>query len=167
MLLLSCFALFMFFLAPPAEALKQRPHPIEDLIEGDVRTPPEGKHIVEERPATPAYPLPSTSKFAQETALETFPKSDERKSEEPELGAEVDEWANWDDWTESDDWDTWNETPEETQEAGDNSAASADDWGWDNWLDEEEKTTEESISPPGPDAAPIPNTTTSVTKPRT
>lgn len=107
---------FVFFLAAAilgsasyGYALKMEAHPIADLIEGDERTPPEGEHIVEERPATPAYPLANTSEFSQASAVETYPGEKETEGAASDaMEQEWDEWANWDEWDETDDWNSWN-----------------------------------------------------------
>lgn len=96
----------------PAYAIEMRSHPIYDLIEGDKRTPPEEENIVEERPATPAYPLPSTRKFSQETAVETFPEQTrEQVDTRSRAEDEWDEWSSWDEWTDMESWDDWDLEP--------------------------------------------------------
>ena len=125
------FALILFFafgflnFLPHAEALKVRAHPIRDLIEGDERVPPQGEHIVEERPATPAYPLPNTTKFSRQTAVETFPqiaKKEDQAGVSPEGGDEWADWSSWDETSKKDEWDSWGE---------DQNSQSTD--GWDSW----------------------------------
>lgn len=116
-LLGACLCLSLF--NPPfLYALKLRPHPIQDLIEGDERTPPEGEHIVEERAATPAYPLPNMPSFTQESAIETFPPSTETektKEATSEFEDEWSEWSSWDEWSNLDEWENWGES--ETSDA--------------------------------------------------
>ena len=114
---------FSFFRPPLLYALKVRPHPIEDLIEGDERTPPEGEFIVEERAATPAYPLPNMPSFAEESAIETFPPSakvDKTKEAASEFEDEWSEWSSWDEWSNLDEWENWGDS-----EASESSASSA------------------------------------------
>lgn len=107
-----CFSLFKPSLL---YALKLRPHPIQDLIEGDERTPPEGEHIVEERAATPAYPLPNMPSFTQESAIETFPPSveaEKTKEATSEFEDEWAEWSSWDEWSSLDESEGWGESEE-------------------------------------------------------
>ncbi len=111
-------------------ALKMEPHPIEDLIEGDQRTPPEGEHIIEERAATPAYPLPNMSRFPQEKAIETFPqmsKQEASKEAASEFEDEWAEWSSWDEWSDADGWDSWDETSTEKTSPTDSSHADAEE----------------------------------------
>ena len=141
-------------------ALKMQPHPIEDLIEGDERTPPKGKYIVEERAATPVYRLPNMSRFPQEKAIETFPqmsKQEVSKEAASQFEDEWSEWSSWDQWNDTDEWNSWDETSAEkaSPPPADSSNASTvatdeppntqaeenlDETHWDSWVSTEEKT---------------------------
>ena len=129
-LLLSASAAITLSFTPQAYALKLRPHPIDDLIEGDERTPPSGKYIVEERPATPPYRLPSMNKFPQSTAVETLPVG-----ESPAKGQDVsktagdvwDKWSSWDEWKDLEDWDSWEKEGSGEESSGDDSFWSEED----------------------------------------
>ncbi|MBI4430219.1 MAG: hypothetical protein HY587_00715 [Candidatus Omnitrophica bacterium] len=165
---IAVFVLQIILAAGFAFALKIRPHPIQDLIEGDQKTPPEGEHIVEERALTPAYPLPNMSRFPQADALETFPIAPEDAQSKEAVSEFEDEWADWsswDDWSDLDEWDTIESTEtsgEASSESGveispsdpavpavpsgspESAAASEadhaeDEFNWDTWLSEEDK----------------------------
>ncbi|GEM_PF-2606008 len=124
-------------------ALKMQLHPIEDLIEGDERTPPEGEHIIEERAATPAYPLPNMSRFPQENAIETFPqmsKQEVSKEAASEFEDEWAEWSSWDEWSDADGWDSWDKTNAGEKPPADSSNADAEKSNWDSWVSGGKKT---------------------------
>ena len=136
-------------------ALEVRKHPVYDLIEGDERMPPQGEHLVEERPATPAYPLPSASKFSH--ALPVSKETGEAKNETSTTLSddmkEWEDWARWDNGSEINDWSDWEEDPQAEKASGDLMSDEAVSESTDRFEDWNDFSAAEETVPSDPQAS--------------